>query len=313
MSPQKFPNLIIAGVNKAGTTSLHTYLSWHADIGASTIKETNYFVPLLYDNDLPPIDSYVDFFKNCNKQSRYLMESTPRYIYGGDKMARTINEKLGLIKIIFLLRDPITRLFSYYKHMKDTEEIPENMLFDGYVNKSLTDLEGLMKEKDREYIDVYAENVYVRGLAQGFYSNYLPSWYNVFEENVQICFFEDLKINPTRLMYKICNWLEIDPTVYQSAKFTVENKRIRYKNKILHIMVSNINEKFENYFRTHNYLKEILRNIYYSLNESMVKQEVISDESLEKLEVLYSPYNKKLFEMLPSKGYSHFPEWLKKS
>ena len=36
---------IIAGVNKAGTTSLFVSLSTHPDVAPSSIKETGYFLP----------------------------------------------------------------------------------------------------------------------------------------------------------------------------------------------------------------------------------------------------------------------------
>ena len=36
-------NLIIAGVTRAGTTSLFEALAWHPDICGSAAKETHYF------------------------------------------------------------------------------------------------------------------------------------------------------------------------------------------------------------------------------------------------------------------------------
>ena len=45
---------IIAGVNKAGTTSLFVSLSTHPDVAPSSIKETRYFLPPRYGEPLPP-------------------------------------------------------------------------------------------------------------------------------------------------------------------------------------------------------------------------------------------------------------------
>ena len=39
---------IIAGVNKAGTTSLFVSLSTHPDVAPSSIKETRFFLPARY-------------------------------------------------------------------------------------------------------------------------------------------------------------------------------------------------------------------------------------------------------------------------
>ena len=48
MTEPRLPNLVIAGVPKAGTTSLFNYLAQHPDICPSDVKETRYFEPLRY-------------------------------------------------------------------------------------------------------------------------------------------------------------------------------------------------------------------------------------------------------------------------
>ena len=52
MTLQRLPNLIIAGANRAGTTSLYAYLSRNKDICESTIKEKKYFMKVLYNKEL---------------------------------------------------------------------------------------------------------------------------------------------------------------------------------------------------------------------------------------------------------------------
>ena len=46
------PNLIIACVTKAGTTSLFTYMVSHPHICCSSIKEVSYFLPLRWGSQL---------------------------------------------------------------------------------------------------------------------------------------------------------------------------------------------------------------------------------------------------------------------
>ncbi len=64
----KLANLIIAGVNKAGTTSLFYYLSAHPEICGSKDKETCYFLPLLYDQQVAPISEYEKQFSHCESE-----------------------------------------------------------------------------------------------------------------------------------------------------------------------------------------------------------------------------------------------------
>ena len=108
---EKLPNLIIAGVNKAGTTSLFSYLTQHPEIGGSSIKEACYFLPVRYGNKVAPISEYQALFKD-SLLCPVIMEATPGYFYGGYSLANEINKTLPDTKVIILLRDPVTRLLS---------------------------------------------------------------------------------------------------------------------------------------------------------------------------------------------------------
>ena len=56
---------IIAGVNKAGTTSLFVSLSTHPDVAPSSIKETRFFLPARYGQPLPPAAEWDAFFADA--------------------------------------------------------------------------------------------------------------------------------------------------------------------------------------------------------------------------------------------------------
>ena len=112
------PNLIIAGVNKAGTTSLFQYLSWHPDIFSSKVKETCFYLPARYEEEMQDLDIYKDFFKGYDGKEKYLMESTPGYFYGEKRIIDRMSEDLpDDIKIILLIREPVSRALSFYKFM----------------------------------------------------------------------------------------------------------------------------------------------------------------------------------------------------
>jgi len=53
---------VIAGVNKAGTTSLFVSLAEHPDVVASAIKETRYFLPARYGEPLEPRSVWDGYF-----------------------------------------------------------------------------------------------------------------------------------------------------------------------------------------------------------------------------------------------------------
>src|SRR4051812_35809281 len=71
----RFPNLLIAGVSRAGTTSMFHYLGQHSEICTSDVKELRYFTPLRYGEPLAPVDTYTGHFQGCLGR-RYALEAT---------------------------------------------------------------------------------------------------------------------------------------------------------------------------------------------------------------------------------------------
>lgn len=303
------PNLIIGGVNKAATTSLYTYLARHKDIARSSIKETNYFIPIVFGVPLKPIEVYSAYFKD-HRARKYRMEASPRYIFGGTKLAQAIRDCLGPIRIIFVFRRPIDRLLSYFKHMKTTAEIPPEMSADDYARRSLQELPAVLERVNGNSINVYRETIFVRGLAQGFYADYLEEWYSVFPDSIKVCFFEDLKKDPRAVVRDLFSWLDIDDSEYDSSKFTQENRSITHGNKSLFAIAEYINVRGEPFWRRHPRMKDMIRNAYCWLNEERADNAGFSKPILADLNSVYAPYNERLKALLCQRGYKDFPEWI---
>lgn len=303
------PNLIIAGVNKAATTSLFTYLGMHPEICASSIKETHYFMPLAYGEPLPPIETYAAYFKHCSGQ-RYRMEASPRYIFGGNIVAKEIRRALPDARIIFVLRQPIDRMVSYFRHMENDGEVPGRVSCDEYARRAIEELPAAVAKANGKAIPVYQESIFVRGLAQGFYADYLKDWYEVFGDSIRIVFFDNLSRDPSRVVKQLCGWLGLDTSVYEGAEFTQENRTMRHKNATLFAFAERINTRFEPFWRRHQQLKDMARSLYCRLNEQRTKNGFVSDDRKRDLEQIYAPYNRSLVELLRSHGYNDLPKWL---
>jgi len=303
------PNLIIGGVNRSGTTSLFTYLSEHPQICPSSIKETNFFVPLLKGNTLPPIETYAAYFAAAADR-KYHMEASPRYIFGGARMARTIHEYLGPIRMIFMFRDPVERMLSYFQSMKRIGELPLEMTFDQYAQRGLKELPSVLAMDNGKPVDVYGGSVFTRGILQGSYADYLREWYEVFPQTIHISFFEHLTQNPRRAVQELCSWLGLDSSVYDGFEFTQENRSIRHKNFTVFKIASVINGKFEPFWRKHKNLKRWIRDFYCRINEQQFDSVTCSDRLRAELERVYEPSNRKLLTLLRQKGYRDFPAWL---
>ncbi|MBL7923366.1 MAG: sulfotransferase [Bacteroidia bacterium] len=297
----RLPNLIIGGVHKAGTTSLFVYLSKHPDICASRIKEIGYFMPLRDGGPLPPLEEYHSYFTHCQHE-RYVMEASPSYLYGKDKIADAILEHCGPSKIIMILREPVDRLGSFYNHIRSKAMLDEPVDMPTFIRKSL---EGIHDQTKQDY--------FTRGVREGFYSDYLEDWFNRFGDNLKVVFFDDLKNRPMELTGEICQWLGLPADRYKPEDFTVENKTVYYKNKAVHKFILRINRKLEAFWRRNHAFKKKLRSFYYLFNAAASKGEKVDERSGKLLSELYKPYNQSLKSMLKERGYTNLPGWLENS
>ena len=174
------PNLFVAGVPKAGTTSLFHYLALHPDIFPSNRKEPGFFHPFKIKDMAANLEAYKKCFVGYSGQ-KYAIEATPGYFYGGKETATAINKYSPESKIIIVLRNPVERLFSFYKYKKSLGHIDGNLNFDTYIVECKKQ-SGPIK---RETYDFWA-------MIGGKYSKLLSEWYGVFEERIMFCFFDDM-------------------------------------------------------------------------------------------------------------------------
>ena len=107
------PNLIIIGGLKCGTTSIHHYLGLHPEIQMSKPKELNFFVSELN------WDLGLDWYRGrFDERFPVRGESSPHYTnlprYPG--IAERIREHAPETKLIYMVRDPISRILSHWRH-----------------------------------------------------------------------------------------------------------------------------------------------------------------------------------------------------
>lgn len=299
----RLPNLIIAGVPKAATTSLFTYLSTHPDICASTIKETQYFLPIRYGvHELAPVEHYAKYFASCGN-TRYRMEATLGYLYGRRPLAEAMRDLLGEPRIVFMLRDPIARAFSFYKFEKGELRIAQDVTFDEYLNQCMA-----LPNAERE---LRKNNTYW-AIDGGMYAKYLPDWYDIFDPSqIKVVFQEHLSSDPTALLADICAWLGLEHQHFlANLDMSRENRSVNYRMRTLQYVALRINWRLESFWRTHPWLKKRLRAAYYAVNGTSHEQRM-SVEAEAQLEQIYAPHNLALAELLTKHGVENLPAWLR--
>jgi hypothetical protein len=106
---------MIIGSQKSGTSSLAHYLSLHPNVRFSSVKELHFF----NQNINQPLSEYKHYFPTIPFKKIYRKsiagEATPDYmIY--PQFSETLSKIAPDIKLIVLLKNPVDRAFSHYKH-----------------------------------------------------------------------------------------------------------------------------------------------------------------------------------------------------
>ena len=125
-------NAIIAGVNKAGTTSLFVTLGQHPDIAPASVKETKYFLPTRWGQPLDPRAVYETYWDHAGA-APVRLEATPAYFSGGRALVAKVREVCGAPKIVVVLREPVGRLLSYSAFQQALLRIPDTTTLDEYL------------------------------------------------------------------------------------------------------------------------------------------------------------------------------------
>jgi hypothetical protein len=114
------PTFIIIGAAKAGTTSLHYYLDLHPEIQMSAVKETHFFAgpPNGQRYELGQIESLAAYEDLFDPAVPVRGEASPSY--ANDPIRAGVPERIKQFvpeaKIVYLVRDPVARTVSHYRH-----------------------------------------------------------------------------------------------------------------------------------------------------------------------------------------------------
>jgi hypothetical protein len=138
MSCGTLPNLVVIGAMKCGTSALHRYLDLHPEISMSDPKELNFFYGL---DERPGAWHPGNWHRGPGWYASHWSAATP--VRGESSPGYTSPSHTGVAqrmaalipgaKLIYLVRDPIDRALSQYRHhvAEGTEgRSPEDALLD---------------------------------------------------------------------------------------------------------------------------------------------------------------------------------------
>lgn len=151
---------------------------------------------------------YLDEWFGSASSAQICGEASPQYMFKSG-VARRIHDFFPDVKLIAILREPVARTFSHYRHSRryGAVDVPS---FADFLDNALGDG---TDERARGYRTVVSYSQYGRILAE--YFDIFP------REQLRVMFFEDLRRDPQTFMSELFFWLgahgSVDPGVYRQA------------------------------------------------------------------------------------------------
>jgi hypothetical protein len=293
--------LIIAGVRKAGTTSLFHYLSQHPEICPCQIKEPSYFLPLKYSKELSPMSDYLRLFAHCRDEA-YLMEASPGYFSGGAMIAYPLARTLRRPHVAVILRNPRDTFASNFNFLRSRLRLPKATSMDEYLDQC--------ERLHRQGADASWENRDYHSIYVGMYYRFLPAWLDALGDRFKIIFFEDLAADPRAVVKDLCAWLGIPVEPADAFDYSVENKTEQYRIRCLQQIALFGNRRFKQFFRRFHFVKKSLRQVYYLVNGDPRGNRSLSAHGQARLEAIFAEPNRRLARQLLAAGYERLPPWV---
>lgn len=220
----RLPDFFLAGVPKAGTTSLYRYLREHPQIFLSPVKEPAFFAAaelrswqsrsmraavrrnegamraFLGDRSRqPPMDAlaldweaYLQLFRDAGNAVA-VGEGSAAYSWAPGAPA-AIHARVPAARLIFVLRDPAERFHSHY--LASLWSDPGAAL------------------RDRLSMALAGEEPWAQSLAAGCYATNLARFLSLFDRRqLHIVWYEELQSDPVAALRGIFAFLGVDPDV----------------------------------------------------------------------------------------------------
>jgi hypothetical protein len=186
------------GAQKAGTSALDAYLRMHPAVCMANVKEVHLFDDerTFFQRALSGYEAYHRQFAPTPATVLY-GEITPAYMYW-DAAPRRIWEYNPRMKLIAVLRNPITRAFSQWNMERDRGIDP------------LPFWDALQAERERCRTTLPYQNRQFSYVDRGYYAGQLRRLWSYFPvENVLVLRHDDLRDRPSETMDRVFDFLGV--------------------------------------------------------------------------------------------------------
>jgi hypothetical protein len=243
---RQLPDFIVIGVQRGGSTSIFRNLVQHPCI-IPTKKEIHFF-DLNFNKGVRwyrshfPSFLYKRYLEKVHKHSCVVGEGSPYYIFHPHAPKRIL-KVVPRVKLIVLLRNPISRAYSHYHH--EVREGRETLSFEEAMDREEERLSG---EIEKMYADENYSSFNHRSysyLSRGIYVDQLKVWMSLFpKEQILILKSEDFFQNPPAIFNQIVEFLNLPTWELKDFK--------KYNDAAYSKMDTHLKRRLADYFNPHN-------------------------------------------------------------
>jgi len=223
---------------------LHDLLNLHPEICMSKHKEPHFWTnKRLYEYSQMEISEYLENF-DIEEKHIYYGESSTGYFYFDLFKENLLSQKKLNPKFIFILRNPIDRIYSHYTYVKSLGSEDDN--FKDAVLKN--------HQKDPKPEDLLPELIVKNYYQYSLYGKWISKFYEVFNENqIKIILFENFKENQLQTLNECFDFLNlhrIDEIPEIKSNVTVKTKfpKIYKKLRILTLSKNRFRDVVKHFF-----------------------------------------------------------------
>lgn len=233
----RYPDFLVVGAARSGTSSLHTYLNQHPEIFVPQGKKELWFwhqnrnqnqaIYNYWDRSRIPqnINEYLECFNDA-LPDQLTGEVCPSYLYYHKETIESLKEfhpRWREVKIILILRNPVDRILSEYRYVKQNALDPENLNLEA----------ALLKEEERKSNPQLLADLHYRSISSYYHQveAYLSNFHNV-----HVCLLDDLLNDSREMLQDLYGFLDVDPL------FQTDTKKIFHASKPVQIQRNSLSD-----------------------------------------------------------------------
>ena len=218
------PHFFLIGFQKCATTSVNHYLRGHPEYLPSVLKEAHYFTACRKSwNDTnckaKSTKDYIDNYLRIkdvaeNGLLTATVDASVDYAWKGEELAQDIHKMFPWLKIVVMLREPISRVISYTR-----------MWTQKGVRTSTHKENRIACDSGEELFDCLYPHLTPTAYT-GHYAVPLEGWLKVWPaDQIHVIQFEEFVSNTDAVMRRLKKFLGMDPTLPEDVQLYNVNTR----------------------------------------------------------------------------------------